>query len=257
MQMWYDDPKVLQKVRKSKGLTQAQLAERAGVTRTLIADIELGRRSFEGVGEQIWAALAEADFLLRSGKSIGELMTEALSAKTPEEREAALAPMTKKGRKRFLQVEREATVDALESHLKQKARKIEILENHIKHLTDPRPLAERRADLEARMNAANERAKERSAEHPGPFNALLSSGTWTREDFVASEEWGRLFEESRQLLHEEDREKYVAAIEDQNKLLREYLDSRQIASLANATAEELSDKVHRLPDIVQRPNNEA
>jgi transcriptional regulator with XRE-family HTH domain len=46
---------------------------------------------------------------------------------------------------------------------------------------------------------------------------------------------------------------YVADVENQNVLLREYLDSRQVASLANAAAEELGEKAHALPEIVKRP----
>jgi transcriptional regulator with XRE-family HTH domain len=64
-------------------------------------------------------------------------------------------------------------------------------------------------------------------------------------------------ETGSQLPHNERDRKYIEDLESQNKLLREYLDSRQVASLANATAEELSDKAHSLPNIVQRPKNEA
>jgi hypothetical protein len=46
---------------------------------------------------------------------------------------------------------------------------------------------------------------------------------------------------------EEDGEKYVSMLEEQNKLLREYLDSRQVASLANEAGENLSEKAHALP----------
>lgn len=57
---WYEDPAELKRVRKSLGLTQAQLAERAGVKAWVIADVELGRRSFsEDVREPIWEALSE------------------------------------------------------------------------------------------------------------------------------------------------------------------------------------------------------
>lgn len=221
MRMWQDDPKVLQKVRKSKGLTQSQLAERAGVTRTLIADIELGRRSFEGVREQIWAALAEADSVLRSGKSIGELMTEAFGSKTPEEREAALSAMTEKGRKRFLQVEREATVEALESHLKEKARKTEALEAHIKHLTDPRPLAQRIADLEGRMAEWAKTHLPNPLVPPDSPNSLMSRllqgepPARSLEEQLDRMERDHQMTELRQLVREDDREKYVAALQGQ------------------------------------------
>lgn len=57
---WYEDPKVLKDARKKYGITQAQLAKRAGVKLSLIANIESGRRRLsEDIRKPIWEAIGD------------------------------------------------------------------------------------------------------------------------------------------------------------------------------------------------------
>ena len=62
---WFEDPGELKRVRKKLGLSQSELAMRAGVSREILANIETGRRSLSGdLRHALWAALAkhEMDF---------------------------------------------------------------------------------------------------------------------------------------------------------------------------------------------------
>jgi transcriptional regulator with XRE-family HTH domain len=57
---WYEDPKVLKDARKKYGITQTELAKRAGVKLSLIANIESGRRRLsKDVREPIWHAIGD------------------------------------------------------------------------------------------------------------------------------------------------------------------------------------------------------
>src|SRR5215470_13066088 len=63
---WYENPEELRRVRKKLGLTQAQLAAKAGVKRSLIANIEAGRRRFtKDMQDLIWEPLAEIEVTRR------------------------------------------------------------------------------------------------------------------------------------------------------------------------------------------------
>jgi len=58
---WQEDPKVLRKHRKELGITQHGLAKLAKVKRSLISDIEAGRRPLsKDVGAPLWEALGDA-----------------------------------------------------------------------------------------------------------------------------------------------------------------------------------------------------
>ena len=60
MLKWYENPKELRRYRKELGLTQAQLASKAHVKLSLIADIESGRRRFTKKAQgPVWDALAD------------------------------------------------------------------------------------------------------------------------------------------------------------------------------------------------------
>ncbi len=56
----HQDPQVLKTIRKSVGLTQHQLAERAGVSRSLLNAIEQGRVRLRGeTAAKLWTSITE------------------------------------------------------------------------------------------------------------------------------------------------------------------------------------------------------
>jgi transcriptional regulator with XRE-family HTH domain len=213
---WFEDPKELQKHRIRVGLSVAQMAERAGIEPSQLEAIENGEQPLEGdTASALWDVVSDRE---GHGRNTLERLDRFMRAATRDEENAILGEMTSRGAgvfARLLKITLQSRQAAFEKSREEHAEEIKLLKDHIKRLTSPRSLAERRADLEQRMNAADARAKTRQAEHPGPFNALLSSGNWTHEDFVASEEWGRLIEEARQLLAEEKGAEYVAALQGQ------------------------------------------
>lgn len=63
---WYEDPKVFREKRKRLGLTQQKLAKKSGVDRTIIANIEAGRRKLTGdVADLLWDVLDRMSLLRR------------------------------------------------------------------------------------------------------------------------------------------------------------------------------------------------
>lgn len=78
----YEDPKVFRENRKRLGLTQQKLAKKSGVDRTIIANIESGRRKLTGdVADLLWDVLTRTSLLRRR-----ELLT-------PEQRAAERAKL--------------------------------------------------------------------------------------------------------------------------------------------------------------------
>src|SRR5438309_11481088 len=58
---WYEDPEELVKRRREAGLSQAQLAERTGRSRSLIRDVELKKIKLRGeLAHDLWQAIARA-----------------------------------------------------------------------------------------------------------------------------------------------------------------------------------------------------
>src|SRR5437016_265898 len=58
--MWYDDPSELSKRRKAIGISQAELASRAGMSRSVLRDLEIGRTKFRGeLRNALWKAIAD------------------------------------------------------------------------------------------------------------------------------------------------------------------------------------------------------
>jgi transcriptional regulator with XRE-family HTH domain len=59
---WFEDPAELLKRRRQAGLSQAQLAERTGRSRSLIRDVELRKIKLQGnLAHDLWKAIAHAD----------------------------------------------------------------------------------------------------------------------------------------------------------------------------------------------------
>ena len=59
---WHEDPDELKYRRKNLGLSQKQLADRSGVPREILANIETHRRSLTGeVATKLWHALADCE----------------------------------------------------------------------------------------------------------------------------------------------------------------------------------------------------
>jgi transcriptional regulator with XRE-family HTH domain len=83
---WFEDPKELARVRKRLGLTQSALAKLIKSDRTLIANIEAGRRRLtKEVGELLWNALLAVEL---KQKPLGQW------EKIVEERKAAAVPLS-------------------------------------------------------------------------------------------------------------------------------------------------------------------
>src|ERR1700685_1058898 len=204
---WFEDPAELKKHRLRIGLSEKEMAERAALDVSVVLEIESGKQPLTGeIAQSLWDVISDLDSNGRDGLSLNERLERYMAAKTMEEERDILAPLTERGKNIFTSVLKSYTKTfeaKRKTSLEEHAEEIAALREDRKRLTSPRSLAERRVDLEQRMNAAEARAKARQAERPGPFNALLSSGTWTHEDFVANEEWGRLLEEARQLFAEE------------------------------------------------------
>jgi len=58
---WYEDPEELVKRRREAGLSQAQLAERTGRSRSLIRDVELKKVKLRGeLAHDLWEAISDA-----------------------------------------------------------------------------------------------------------------------------------------------------------------------------------------------------
>jgi transcriptional regulator with XRE-family HTH domain len=147
------------------------------------------------------------------------------------------------------------TVQDLEELLQAKNRRIELRDEHIRHLTDARPLAVRSADLEARMAATDERMKSRAP----VFNALLGVPTnsllerllngeppaRSLEEQLDREERGYQMTELRQLVREEEQAQRIAKLEEQNSSLLEWLTAEERAAIAHEKATELHDKASR------------
>jgi transcriptional regulator with XRE-family HTH domain len=73
---WYEDPKVFRETRKKLGLTQERLAKKSGVDRTVIANIESGRRGLTGdVAHLLWDVVTRMSVVRRR-----ELLTPAQKA---------------------------------------------------------------------------------------------------------------------------------------------------------------------------------
>jgi len=84
---WYEDPKVFREKRKELGITQHALAKLAQVKRSLISDIEAGRRSLSGdVRDTLWATLGEVRIQRLKGTPEWEKMLEKARKKREEER---------------------------------------------------------------------------------------------------------------------------------------------------------------------------
>jgi len=75
---WHDDYRALKRAREEVGISQAALARAAGVKRSLIANIETGRRPFaKGIQHVLWTALARV-------KTEKELRAQALDKRIGE-----------------------------------------------------------------------------------------------------------------------------------------------------------------------------
>lgn len=71
---WHNDPEELKKTRKRLGLTQAELAAKAGVKLSLIANIEARRRQKSTIPSEIWEALALIDIEHRKSVPLKSLL---------------------------------------------------------------------------------------------------------------------------------------------------------------------------------------
>lgn len=100
--LWYEDPSVFREKRKRLGVTQHELAKVANVPRSLIADIEAGRRRLtQEVGEPLWDALNRVDLQGRSGVSLGEQIAMAFKDDSPRGKEKLAKMTTDRFRKTF------------------------------------------------------------------------------------------------------------------------------------------------------------
>lgn len=66
MANWYEDPAVLRERRTRLKITQAQLAERAGLSQAYVSEIEKGTRPFTPeVAKRLWTAYADIRYELK------------------------------------------------------------------------------------------------------------------------------------------------------------------------------------------------
>jgi transcriptional regulator with XRE-family HTH domain len=281
----------LKKFRNDAGLTQEELAKLADLSESTISRFESEERdlspaAFARVQEVITDFVSEKKALeriaaLRGHKSLEKLISPQALAQlmnlTVDNEDAVLSQMSEEQRKEFLPIfearkeemqneieklksekeKAQVTVEDLEKHLREKVRRIETLEEHVRHLTDPRTLAERRADLEARMTAWTQA----HFRLPNPFappdspNSLLSRllngepPAQSLEEQLDRMERGYQMTELRQLVREEEHAKReaeqaerIAKLEKQNSSLLEWLTAEERAALAHEKASELNEK---------------
>src|SRR5438874_11882962 len=87
---WFEDPKELRKRRKQLGITQHGLAKLAKVKRSLISDIEAGRRPLsEDVSKPLWEAITDAYIERLKGTPEWEKILEKNRQKLEEEKKSA------------------------------------------------------------------------------------------------------------------------------------------------------------------------
>ncbi len=113
---WFNDPSFIQRVRERLGLSQTELGTKAGLRRSMIADIETGRRHLSAeVRTRIWQALAEVELQLKAQQIVplpslagqpkpGVPLSSLLGRPTREEVERELAAIEKATSKAELEV---------------------------------------------------------------------------------------------------------------------------------------------------------
>ena len=86
---WFEDPAFLSATREKLGMTQLRLAERAGVKRSQVANLEAGRTPMTLANtKRLWGALAAVEVELKSRVLVplsslagGEVQVEAANDK--------------------------------------------------------------------------------------------------------------------------------------------------------------------------------
>jgi transcriptional regulator with XRE-family HTH domain len=148
---WWEDAKKLTEVRKARNVSQARLARMAGVTASLICQIEKGTKPLtKEVAQKVWDALADVRF---EQKDLNALKTMGVD-KTPEAMAREEAESLRKENERLRNAEKAMSVqDRLKDKYIDALRELVKIQSELiaAHAELRHAETEKRKDLEQRV----------------------------------------------------------------------------------------------------------